>query len=274
MIRIGFLISIFLGLFTSSGLAQIDKCFPEKQLRLVYDNTGTLSAGQVAMLEQKLIAFDDSTSNQIVVVVVGDLCGYDKADYAVELGDRWGVGQANEDNGVVMLVKPKTATERGEIFIAIGRGLEGAIPDGETFLIVENEIIPRFKQNDYFGGIIAGLDVIMPLAQGEFSIAEYKNQYKKKKNTSFFLIFFAVIAIIGLVFFVKYRQAKNYATLNNVSFWTAWMLLNQMQRTHNGSRGYYGGFGGFGGGSRGGGGGGFGGFGGGSFGGGGAGGSW
>jgi uncharacterized protein len=173
-----------------------------------------------------------------------------------------------------MLVKPKTATERGEIFIAIGRGLEGAIPDGETFLIVENEIIPRFKQNDYFGGIIAGLDVIMPLAQGEFSIAEYKNQYKKKKNTSFFLIFFAVIAIIGLVFFVKYRQAKNYATLNNVSFWTAWMLLNQMQRTHNGSRGYYGGFGGFGGGSRGGGGGGFGGFGGGSFGGGGAGGSW
>lgn len=272
MIRIGFLISIFLGLFTSAGLAQIEKCFPEKQLRLVYDNTGTLSADEVAQLEQRLLAFDNSTSNQIVVVVIADLCGYDKADYAIELGDRWGVGQANEDNGVVMLVKPKTATERGEIFIAIGRGLEGAIPDGETFLIVENEIIPRFKQNDYFGGIIAGLDVIMPLAQGEYSIADYKKQYKKKRKTTFFLLFFGVFAFVGLVFFVKYRQARNYAKLNNVSFWTAWMLLNQMQRTHNGSRGYYGGFGG---GSRGGGGGGgFGGFGGGSFGGGGAGGSW
>jgi uncharacterized protein len=275
MLRIVFFISILLSLSSTPSQAQIEKCFPEKQMRLVYDNTGTLSAGEVAQLEQKLVAFNDSTSNQIVIVVVADLCGYDKADYAVELGDRWGVGQANEDNGVVMLVKPKTATERGEIFIAIGRGLEGAIPDGETFLIVENEIIPRFKQNDYFGGIIAGLDVIMPLAQGEFSISDYKNQYKKKKNTSFFLIFFAVFAFIGLVFFIKYRQAKNYAALNNVSFWTAWMLLNQMQRTHHGSRGYYGGYGGFGGGSRGGGGGGgFGGFGGGSFGGGGAGGSW
>ncbi len=268
---------VFVALFLSTQVlswGQIDKCFPEKQLRLVYDNTGTLSQDQISQLETKLVNFSNETSNQVVVVIVADLCGYDKADYAIELGDRWGVGQAKEDNGIVFLVKPKTNTERGEVFIAIGRGLEGAITDGDTFLIIDEEVIPRFKQNDYYGGIVSGLDVILPLAKGEFSISDYKRANKEKRNVSFFLVFFAVFAFIGLVFFIKYRQAKKYALLNNVSFWTAWMLLNQMQRTHHGSRGYWGGYGGGGFGSRGGGGGGFGGFGGGSFGGGGAGGSW
>ncbi len=267
-------LSFLLALLSFVSVGQIENCFPEKQLRLVYDNTGALSQQQISDLESKLVSFSNETSNQIVVVVVADLCGYDKADYAIELGDRWGVGQAKEDNGIVFLVKPKTQSSRGEVFIAIGRGLEGVITDGDTFLIVDEEVIPRFKQNDYYGGITAALDILMPLAKGEFNISDYKKANQTKKNTTFFLVFFGVFAFIGLVFFIKYRQAKKYAALNNVSFWTAWMLLNQMQRTHNGSRGYWGGYGGGFGSRGGGGGGGFGGFGGGSFGGGGAGGSW
>ncbi|MFN6378187.1 MAG: TPM domain-containing protein [Flavobacteriales bacterium] len=266
---------LLLTLLSYVGFSQIENCFPEKQLRLVYDNTGTLSGDQIAQLETTLVNFSNETSNQIVVVIVADLCGYDKADYAIELGDRWGVGQAKEDNGIVFLVKPKTSSSRGEVFIAVGRGLEGAITDADAFVIIDEEVIPRFKQNDYYGGLTAGLDVLIPLAKGEFSISDYKNANKKKKNGIFFGIFFIVFGIIGLVFFVKYRQAKKYAALNNVDFWTAWMLLNQMQRTHHGSRGFWGGYGGGGGfGGGGGGGGGFGGFGGGGFGGGGAGGSW
>ncbi|MFM9985674.1 MAG: TPM domain-containing protein, partial [Flavobacteriales bacterium] len=200
----------------------------------------------------------------------------EKAQFAIELGEKWGIGQKKEDNGIVILVKPKTPTEKGKVFIAVGRGLEGAIPDAKAFLIVDNEILPRFREGKMYEGIDVATNVIMQLAKGEYTIASYENDSKKgggKTNWLFLLVFLVIAVIVG----VRAKQAKTYSRLNNVSFWTAWALLNAAQRSH---RGYWdsfnrggGGFGGFtgGGGSSGGG---FGGFGGGSFGGGGAGGEW
>jgi uncharacterized protein len=264
---------LFLLFLVHSSFGQIEKCFPEKKLELVYDQAGILSSTEKSTLESKLVAFEKETSNQIVVVIVPDLCGYDKADYAIELGDTWQVGQAKEDNGIVILVKPKTPSEKGEAYIAIGRGLEGAIPDGSTFLIVDRELIPSFKQKNYFKGIDDGVNVLMSLAKGEYNIAQYRGTpaKKEKRNTLGIVIF--VLFFIGLIMVIKYRQAKNYARVNNLGFWAAWALLNEISR-HNNRGGGGGFFGGGGGGFGGGGGGGFGGFGGGSFGGGGAGGSW
>ena len=105
------------------------ECFPQKQNKLVYDEANVLSPEEESDLEKRLVAFADSTSNQITLVIVADLCGMDKYQFAIELGESWGVGQSKEDNGVVFLVKPKTPDSKGEIFIAVGRGLEGAIPD-------------------------------------------------------------------------------------------------------------------------------------------------
>lgn len=267
-----FVLISFMSLNLSAG---IEDCFPEKKLKLVYDESGLLSESEVASLESKLVEFEARTSNQMVIVIVSDLCGYDKSDYAIELGDYWQVGQAKEDNGIVLLVKPKTAYEKGETFIAIGRGLEGAIPDGTAYTIVENELLPNFRKGNYFDGISSATSVILSLAQSEYSIGDYKNKIRTKKNNSFFGLIAVILLFLIVFYFVKYRQAKRYAALNNVSFWTAWALLNQAARAsrYSGRGGYGGGYGGFGGGS-GGGGGGFGGFGGGGFGGGGAGGSW
>lgn len=259
---------------------QNNSCYPAKQLKLVYDEADILSSEQEEKLNQELVQFDDSTSNQILVITTTDLCGLDKSQYAIGLGDFFGVGQAKERNGVVLLVKPKTPDAKGETFIAIGRGLEGAIPDGGTYLIIEREMIPLFKEGKYFEGITSATDVLKSLASKEYSISEYGS--KRKKNTVNFnqiaLVVGLVFCVFILVLVVKIRQAKKYAIRNNVTFWTAWVLLNEIQRRQWSSRGGYrgGGMGGFGGGGFGGGGsgGGFGGFGGGSFGGGGAGGSW
>ena len=86
---------------------------PDRPLppRLVNDYTGTLAPEQLAALERKLVAFNDSTSTQIAVVLVKSLNGYDKADYTYRLAEKWGVGQKGKNNGAVILVKPKTVTE-------------------------------------------------------------------------------------------------------------------------------------------------------------------
>jgi uncharacterized protein len=249
------------------------ECFPKKENKLVYDEANVLSPEEESNLEKRLVAFADSTSNQITVVIVVDLCGMDKSQFAIELGESWGVGQSKEDNGVVFLVKPKTSDSKGEIFIAVGRGLEGAIPDITAKQITDNECIPYFKKNAYFEGISRGTEVLMELARGEYNSDEYAAKHTRSKKKGGAGIAIIALLIIGLVGFMKASQAKRYAQTNQISFWAAWALINAASRSH---RGYYsnfssgrGGFGGFGGGGSS-----FGGFGGGGFGGGGAGGSW
>jgi uncharacterized protein len=249
------------------------ECFPTKKNKLVYDAADVLSSEEESILETRLVAFADSTSNQITVVIVPDLCGMDKAQFAIELGESWGVGQSKEDNGIVFLVKPKTIDSKGEIFIAVGRGLEGAIPDITAKQITDNECIPSFKNNAYFEGITKGSEVLMDLARGEYNSDEYAAKHSGRKKKGGAGIALLALLIIAFVFMAKASQARRYAATNQIGFWAAWALLNAASRSH---RGYYsnfssgrGGFGGFSGG-----GGGFGGFGGGGFGGGGAGGSW
>ena len=135
--------------------------------RLVNDFAGVLG-GRADELEQMLVAFDDSTSNQITVVTVPSLDGYDVAEYALELGRRWGVGKSI-NNGVVVLVKPKNSDGGGDVTIQVGYGLEGAIPDAYCRRIIDNEMIPAFKEEDYYKGIASACDQLMKLASGEIS---------------------------------------------------------------------------------------------------------
>jgi len=234
--------------------------------RLVNDMAGVLSASQAQRLEEKLVNFNNITSNQITVVIVPTLDGLDKADYAITLGHEWGVGQKGFDNGVVVLVKPRRGNERGEAFIAVGYGLEPVITDAATRRIIEREMIPNFEQNNYYVGIDAGTDVLMGLAAQEFSSDEYAPQ------VSPFVGLIPVIIFILIIFLITRAGSRQKTMGKNVPFWTMLFLLSSM----GGGRGSYGNFSGgrgsFGGGSRGGGS--FGGFGGGRFGGGGAGGSW
>lgn len=232
--------------------------------RLVNDFAGIFSENEYAKLENNLEEFARQTSTQIVVVTVSDLDGYDKAGYAFELGEKWGVGQKEKDNGIVVLLKPKQGNSSGQVFIATGYGLEGVLPDAIVNReVVDNEMIPRFKQNDYYGGLVAGLDVIMSITRGEYTAEQYKEKVDTGGAAGIPFVF--IIFILMFVLFGRNRRGRVYSPGRSLPFWLA---LGMMSGSHRSS----GSFGNFssGGGSFGG----FGGFGGGSFGGGGAGGSW
>lgn len=225
--------------------------------RLVNDFAGIFSYAQTQALENELVEFDDTTTNQIAVITTLDLEGYDIAEYATRIGLEWQVGSEKFDNGVVIVVKPKTRSERGEVFIAVGYGLEGAIPDITAKRIIDEIVIPHFMGDDYFGGVADACTVIMKLASGEIS------ELREGEDD----IIWAVIGIFIIILFVIFIVAAVSDGKNGGGQGTGGrgpvIYTGPIIRGGNS-------FGGFGGGSSGG----FGGFGGGSFGGGGARGSW
>lgn len=236
--------------------------------KLVNDFANILSPEESYQLERKLVAYSDSTSTQIVVVTVPTLDGYDKAEYAARLGEKWGVGIKGSNNGIVVLVKPKTEREKGEAQVTTGYGLEEVIPDAIARRIVDNEMIPEFREGRYYSGLNKGTTVIMGLASKVFSAKDYE----KRHQTSPLTALIPIIIIVVVLLLMRGSGRRHTMGGNNLSFWATLFLLNSM-----GSRGHGGSWGSFSGGSGlfgGGGGSGFGGFGGGSFGGGGAGGSW
>ena len=201
---------------------------------LVLDSAGILSPSEEQTLRQQLIAFNDTVSNQILIVTVTDLCGYDKAEFTYTLGEKWGVGQDGKDNGIVIMVKPKEVDGRGDAFIATGRGLEGVLPDAIAKRIVENEMIPSFKQKDYYEGISAAAQVAMEITAGEYTA----EQYTKPKLTSY-LPFLGVIIVFIFIIAMKASQTRKYASTNGMSFWAAWALMNAASRSHGGSFGNF-----------------------------------
>ena len=237
--------------------------------RLVNDFTNTLTKNQQYNLEQKLVAYNDTTSTQIAVVFVNDLQGTTVADFAYQLGEKWGVG-TKDNNGVVILIKPKTNT-KGEVFISIGYGLEPYIPDAIAKRIIENEMIPAFKNNDYYSGVNNAIDIIIKLASGNFSAEEYSSS-----DDDIFILVFFIIMMAAMIFFINIagKVGKTYSSKHDDSsiwkalFWASVFSNGNRHNHHNHWGGFSGGSGGFGGGGS------FGGFGGGHFGGGGAGGSW
>lgn len=240
---------------------------PPSPPRLVNDFTGFLKPDEANFLERKLVEFNRETSTQIAIVIIPTLQGYDKADYSFRLAEKWGIGQKGKDNGILILVKPKTGSKRGEIFIAPGYGLEGAVPDAIAKRIIEVELKPNFKQGRNFEGLNEATSTLISLTRGEFTAEEYARAHKKKAGPqSGALFIFLLILFFGI--FGRIMRTRQYSMGRNIPFWTAIFLASAASRSHRGHfNSFSSGSGGFGGG-------GFGGFGGGSFGGGGAGGSW
>jgi len=254
---------IFLFIFAGIGYLKAQDSIPGAPVppRLVNDYTGILSQGETETLEQKLVAFNDTTSTQIAVVIVNSLAGYDPSDYAQRLGQKWGVGGSKFNNGFVILVKPKTSSGKGEAFIATGYGVEATVPDATAWDIVNNEMIPHFKQDDYYGGIDAAVNTIFKFTSGEYKASTYG----KNKKGGAGIIGAIILFVLAFFFFTRGNNNRNISRRSSSSvIWPFLFGAGMGSNWGNSSGG-----GGFGGGS-----GGFGGFGGGGFGGGGAGGSW
>lgn len=228
----------------------------------VNDLAGILTHAEVVNLQHMLVDFADSTSNQICVVTVSDLEGMDVGQYAIELGLRWKVGSDDFNNGVVMLVKPKVGNSYGEAFIAVGRGLEGAIPDITCHRIINEIAVPYFRNGDYYGGIKASCLKIM-----ELSNEEYHSPYDDDGDLSDLGAFLAFMLIVLLVVIVLSRKSKGGGNSGGNSSSRPFVFINPGNGGTTFGSGGFGGGGGFSGGFSGG-------FGGGSFGGGGGGGRW
>ena len=271
MKKLGLILVIFITMFSNSW-AQVEYPKPSEPPRLVNDFTNTLDANQVKALEDKLVAFADSTSTQIAVVIIATTSDMPISDYTIELGNQWKIGTKGNENGVLLCI----ALNDKQLFIASGYGVEGALPDALCGKIISNDIRPFFKEGKYFQGIDNGVSKIIDAVKGEpYKATATKKGFRKfKSGPIFFVLFFFALIII-----FKVISVRRYALNNGISFWVAWQLLNVATRTQSGRwTDFTRGSGGFGyGGSYGGSdnnSGGFGGFGGGSFGGGGAGGGW
>jgi len=264
------LFSLSISLFAQQGL-------PERPNppRLVNDLTqGTLSQSQIDRLERKLLNYEDTTSTQVAILIVNSLNGYEIADYAVQTFNNWKIGGAKGDNGVLVTV----ALEEKRMNITTGYGMEGSIPDAAAFTIIDEQMKPRLRQNDYYGGLDKATDVIFGLASGEFTADQVVQGRRRSSDGNdrkgfpfgflFILFFFILPAIAG-------RRRRRGIGSRGIPWW-AWLMMGSSMssgRKDNNWDNFRGGGGGFGGGS-GFGGGGFGGFGGGMSGGGGASGSW
>ncbi|MBI3125318.1 MAG: TPM domain-containing protein [Ignavibacteriales bacterium] len=246
------IILLLIAAFVSSAYSQI--AIPVLK-NYANDQTSSLNSSELNSLESKLKTFDDSTSNQVVFLMMNTLDGYPLESFCYETATKNQIGSKKNNNGVLFFV----AKEDRKMRIEVGYGLEGALPDALASSILRNEVRPYFKSGDYYAGVNSGLEAIILATKGE-----YKGEPKSKgKGTGFPFIVIVIIFIIIAALSGKGGKGGGGGLL-------PLLILSSM----GGSRGR----GGFGGGSSwgGGGGGGFGGFsgGGGSFGGGGSSGSW
>lgn len=257
MIKLAFALTFLL--LHQLGFAQYD--IPEKPSfqTSVYDYANLLQTGEKKQLEEKLVRYSDSTTTQIVVVIVESLKGEDIAQLSTNWAQKWGVGQAKEDNGVFILLSEGDR----RIHISPGYGVEDRLTAGITGELIRTVIIPEFKAGSYYNGLDKGADAIFMVLKGK-----YKGERKSDKSESGGMaIIFIIIIVIVLILIARNRRGGggNSGRFSGPDLADI-IILSSLGR------------GGFGGGSSGGGGfggGGFGGgFGGGGFSGGGAGGSW
>lgn len=256
---------VLIGFSGINTIAQENFPEPKQPPRLVNDFYGFLNQNEQANLEQKLRAYNNQTSTQIYIVIVNSLDGYEPNDYAVRLGEKWGMGQKGKDNGLLILVKPKTASSKGEVYLATGYGLEGSVTDLAARRIVDNEILPHFQKSEFYKGLDKAVNTIMVITQGEFTSEQYVSANPARKKTRGSGFFGIIPFLIFFIILGRSRGSRHSSVGRSLPFW---LLLGMMGSGHSRGSGFgdfssgSGGFGGFGGG------------GGGSFGGGGAGGSW
>lgn len=259
------LLAFFIGLlFVQFSNAQYDipnKPKKQRDQTSVYQyNIKVLSESEKKSLTRKLLRYSDSTSTQIVVIIIPSTKGEDINYLAANWGEKWGVGQQGKDNGVILLL----ARNDRKVAIQAGRGTEGRLTDLMAKRIIESRIIPEFKRGNYYRGLDKGTDGIFEVLNGEFK--ETRKRRFKKQERGLGIVGVVVFLIVMIAIFSRRGGGGRGGRRSGTDTLLDILILSSLGRGGSfggGSSG--GGFssGGFGGG-----------FGGGSFGGGGASGSW
>lgn len=259
MKRILLFITLFIPVWVAAQSRNVVPKKPAASEGLVLDQTKTLTPEQESALEQKLIAYDQKTSNQIAIVLIPSLDGNSIDDVALDILREWGVGgQANKDNGIVLLV----AKNDKKVRIEVGYGLEGAVTDYTASSIIDNNLRPNFREANYYRGLTEAVDEMIKAAEGRYTAPKGYGKGKGLSGWKIFLIIIIVWIILGVI--GRGGRGGGYASRRGYRDWGGpiWWGTGGGGWSGGGRGGWSGGGGGFGG------------FGGGSGGGGGASGSW
>ncbi len=208
----------------------------------VNDYTNTLTYEQKSGLKSKISTFEQESTNEIAVVIIDSLEDDYIENFAVKLFEDWGIGKEGRDNGVLILVAMKERQMR----IEVGYGLEGALTDAEASWIIQNVMVPNFREDKYYEGIDESVDKIIAITKGEFEVPE-------DDGVISFVVFLFIVALvfgIAIAVFILRRKYPN---------WKGWYIGPEDFTSSSSSSDSGGGdsgssFGGFGGGSSGGGG--------------------
>ena len=236
---------------------------------IVVDDGGFLTPQEEQRLAFALRTYADSTSNQFIIRTVASLDGADIATYATELGQSLGVGQQEEDNGLVIAV----ARQEREVFIAVGYGLEGVITDALAARVIRNVITPAFREGQFYSGLASAADILMQAAAGEYQADDVPAGLHADAWTLGEVVWFLIVLMVVGLIVLGFSSGRGGGGRRRRRGGMDDVIPLMFLLGHMGGRSS-GGFGGGGGFSSGGMGGFSGGFGGGGFGGGGAGGSW
>jgi uncharacterized protein len=188
----------FISFLFLTGLAQAqsEPAIPELWGMRIHDEAKVLNAGFISQLENQLKTFEDSTSNQIAVLVIQTLDGYPLESYSLKVAEKWQLGTKKNDNGVLLLV----VIQDRKIRIEVGQGLEGILTDAATSRIIRNEIAPAFRRQDYEAGIQAGIDAVLNTIQGEYTSEEAKgiNDFEVMSKGEKLVIGIFIFGLLGV----------------------------------------------------------------------------
>jgi uncharacterized protein len=207
------------------GVTQAAPTFPNLSGRVV-DEAKLLSPTTREAISAQLAAHEAATTNQVVVVTLSDLQGYNIEDYGYQLGRHWGIGQAERDNGVLLIVAPKERKVR----IEVGYGLEGTLTDALSHDIIQNRILPRFRLQHYEAGITEGIEGILAVLAGSYrpvSGATPPKSQNQDLRVSTFISLFMFLLIVGEFSSVWLRgRLRSGLTLAAVAFLVGWIFIS------------------------------------------------
>jgi uncharacterized protein len=194
--------------------AHAAEVIPPKPDRYFNDYAGVVSKAAADRFNEQLAQFERETSDQVVVAVFPKMqSDSDIADYTQRAAQAWGVGQKERRNGVVLFV----FTQDRKMFIQVGYGLEGALPDATTFDITEYQIKPHFRNNDYDGGLAAGIDSIFKAIRGEYkgtgkTVREARGNEKGSMLVPNLMLFFFFMMFLIFVSRIRFRRGYHYSS--------------------------------------------------------------
>jgi uncharacterized protein len=198
---------VAVGIFASANVHAAET-IPPKPAGYFNDYAGVIAKEKALRLNEKLAQFERETSNQVLVAVFRKMeSDSSVADYTYRVKEAWQVGQKGLNNGVVLFV----FVEDRQMYIQVGYGLEGVLPDATAFDITERHIKPRFKAGDFEGGLTTGVDLICKAIRGEYTgTGKTKLEERGKPNKATGPVMILVVVIILLIAIRLGRTARGY----------------------------------------------------------------